>query len=69
MISQEVSLWKIRSVTGNSHGLIISITKQERGILADIYYDGQFVNTDEIDADWEVPDALNGISKWYRDAL
>jgi hypothetical protein len=55
----------VGSVTGNSWLDHQHNATSERHI-SDIYYDGQFVNANEIDADWDVPNAFNGISKWYR---
>jgi hypothetical protein len=55
----------VGSVTGHSWLDHQHNATSERHI-SDIYYDGQFVNANEIDADWDVPNALNGISKWYR---
>jgi hypothetical protein len=55
----------VGSVTGHSWLDHQHNATSERHI-SDIYYDGQFVNANEIDADWDVPNALNGISTWYR---
>jgi hypothetical protein len=55
----------VGSVTGNSW-LDHQHNETSERHITNIYYDGQFVNANEIEADWDVPNALNGISKWKR---